>query len=108
MKLIDRSYPNVERNLRLDLELLDSSSHDVHDSFLRFWEPSEFCVVLGKSRKAEMDVQRGFCEHDGVQICRRESGGGTVVLGPGCLCYSLVLSLTPANEKDRGLPNRNH
>jgi lipoate-protein ligase A len=27
-----------------------------------------------------------------VPILRRSSGGGTVLLGPGCLCYSLVLA----------------
>src|SRR5262249_30130806 len=32
------------------------------------------------------------CRIDGVPIVRRASGGGTVLLGPGCLCYSLVLS----------------
>jgi len=27
-----------------------------------------------------------------VPVLRRASGGGTVLLGPGCLCFSLVLS----------------
>src|SRR5262249_17429234 len=31
------------------------------------------------------------CRADDVPIARRSSGGGTVLLGPGCLCFSLIL-----------------
>src|SRR5262249_35925617 len=39
------------------------------------------------------------CRSDGVPILRRASGGGTVMLGPGCLCFTLILSL----ERDPAL-----
>ena len=38
------------------------------------------------------DVDEAACQADGVPILRRSSGGGTVLLGRGCLLYSLVLS----------------
>jgi lipoate-protein ligase A len=37
-------------------------------------------------------VNEAACQADGVPILRRASGGGTVLLGPGCLCYTLVLA----------------
>jgi lipoate-protein ligase A len=40
----------------------------------------------------EIDVKLAACESDGIPVLRRASGGGTVLLGPGCLCFSLVMS----------------
>jgi lipoate-protein ligase A len=50
-------------------------------------------VVVGRSRPIADDVVKEACQEDGVRILRRFSGGGTVVLGPGCLNYAVVLSL---------------
>jgi lipoate-protein ligase A len=36
-------------------------------------------------------VDESACAADGVPVLRRSSGGGTVLLGPGCLLYTLVL-----------------
>jgi lipoate-protein ligase A len=44
------------------------------------------------------DVDVTACERDGVPLARRSSGGGTVLLGPGCLLYSLVLRFDRAAE----------
>lgn len=60
---------------------------------LRFWETPVECVVLGRSGRAERDVRLAACEAGGVPILRRCSGGGAVLLGPGCLNYSLVLPI---------------
>jgi lipoate-protein ligase A len=38
-------------------------------------------------------VEEARCNADGVPILRRSSGGGTVLLGPGCLLYTLVLRI---------------
>ena len=48
--------------------------------------------MLGAGGSVAIDVNVAACEADGVPILRRASGGGTVLLGPGCLCFSLVLS----------------
>jgi len=47
--------------------------------------------VLGYSRRAETEVFLDHCRRDKVPVLRRYSGGGTVLQGPGCLNYSLVL-----------------
>ena len=38
------------------------------------------------------------CRDDGVPVLRRFSGGGAVVLGPGCLNYAVALSLVSRPE----------
>ena len=38
------------------------------------------------------------CRADGVAVLRRFSGGGAVVLGPGCLNYAIALSLVSRPE----------
>jgi lipoate-protein ligase A len=60
--------------------------------FLWVWELERHAVVLGRSSEIEADVHLAACQADGVPVLRRESGGGTVLLGPGCLNYTLVLS----------------
>jgi len=59
-------------------------------------------VVVGSSSRIDEEVDRAACATAGVPILRRPSGGLTVVLGPGCIMWSVVLPLTaaaPAIEK---------
>lgn len=60
---------------------------------LRVWEQRDYAVILGAGCRIAEDVDLERCRADGIPVLRRSSGGGTVLLGPGCLCYSLVLSL---------------
>ncbi len=48
-------------------------------------------VVLGYSGKAAAEVYLDRCRREGVPVLRRVTGGGTVVQGPGCLDYTLIL-----------------
>ncbi|MCC6588655.1 MAG: lipoate--protein ligase family protein [Bryobacterales bacterium] len=63
------------------------------EAALWMWESAAECVVLGQSGRPERDTYVGRCEADGVPIVKRCSGGGAVLLGPGCLVYTLVLPL---------------
>ena len=63
------------------------------EGILRFWESDAYCVVLGRSGSIEDDVYASRCNADAVQILRRSSGGGTVLQGPGCLSYSLIMPI---------------
>src|SRR5205085_5656541 len=74
--------------LRFDEELLIEGK-----PVLRLWETAQECVVLGYAGRAERDVHMAACNRAGVPVLRRCSGGGAVLLGPGCMSYSLVLPL---------------
>lgn len=60
---------------------------------LWFWEAKSPFVVLGYGQKVALEVNVTDCEKDSVPILRRCSGGGTVVQGPGCLNYGLILEI---------------
>ena len=85
-------------NLALDEAMLGEVEADPLMACLRIWEPTDYFVVLGRSNRADSEVNVEFCNAEGIPILRRSSGGGTVLLGPGCLCYTLALPLTETHR----------
>ena len=95
MHFWNHSYPTPEANLAFDeavLEYMDSQAI-CDGELLRLWEMPGRCVVLGRSSKVSLEVDQDACAQDQVPIFRRMSGGASIVAGPGCLMFSLVLSL---------------
>jgi lipoate-protein ligase A len=94
MRLIDVTLPSPEENLALDEGLLDEAEdrHAPCES-LRLWEPSSPMVVVGRSSRVEIEVRETQCRELHIPILRRSSGGAAIVTGPGCLMYTVVLSL---------------
>lgn len=92
LRLLDLTLPTPAENLAADEALLEDCTAR-GDSALRFWESATTFVVVGYANAVAREVDTAACEADGVPVLRRCSGGGTVVLGPGCLNYTLVLPL---------------
>jgi lipoate---protein ligase len=92
MHLLDRTLGTAAENLALDEALLLQAEAGDAGEALRLWEWPELAVVLGSGCKLHDDVEADACRADGVPVLRRSSGGGTVLLGRGCLCFSLVLA----------------
>jgi lipoate-protein ligase A len=92
MHLLDSTLGSAAENLALDEALLLQAEAGDAGEVLRLWEWPELAVVLGSGGKLHDDVEAAACAADGVLILRRSSGGGTVLLGRGCLCFSLVLA----------------
>jgi lipoate-protein ligase A len=92
MRFLDLTLATVAENLALDESLLLEAESGHVGEVLRLWEWTEPAVILGSGCRLAEDVDKAACLAGGVPILRRASGGGTVLLGRGCLCYSLVLS----------------
>jgi lipoate-protein ligase A len=92
MRLLDLTQPSLAENLALDEALLLASQTNSGGEILRLWEWPRPAVILGAACRLAADVSETACLADGVPILRRSSGGGTVLLGSGCLVFSLVLS----------------
>src|ERR1019366_4997552 len=94
MRHLDLTLPSPAENLACDEALLDWCESGDGAECLRFWESPEPFVVVGYANKVETEVNVAACEARKIPILRRCSGGGTVVQGPGCLNYTLVLPIT--------------
>jgi lipoate-protein ligase A len=97
MRFLDLTLATAAENLALDeallLEVEQGAEAGRDGEVLRLWEWPRPAVVLGSACRLAEDVDEAVCLADGVPILRRSSGGGTVLLGAGCLAYSLVLRL---------------
>ena len=94
MHLLDLTLPTPAENLACDEVLLDNAEAGHGDEVLRFWESPHPFVVLGYSNHIDTEVNLDACASRRIPVLRRCSGGGTVVQGPGCLNYALVLRIT--------------
>jgi lipoate-protein ligase A len=92
MKLLELTLPTPAENLACDEALLNWAETGGGE-VLRFWESSEHFVVVGYTNRVETEVNVAACAARSIPILRRCSGGGTVLQGPGCLNYSLVLQI---------------
>lgn len=113
MRFLPATQPTLARNLALDEALLEAAeeadgrmgtdqspaNHDnevldrveLDKEVLRLWESPEYAVVVGRSSSISAEVNETECERLNIPIVRRCSGGTSVVIGPGCLMYALLL-----------------
>jgi lipoate-protein ligase A len=92
MNYLELTLPSPAGNLAGDEALLDWAELNGGPRVLRFWESPVPFVVLGYANRVAEEVDVEACRKNGVPILRRCSGGGTVLQGPGCLNYAVVLS----------------
>lgn len=65
--------------------ILNVRAPSTHRVLFRFFETRRAVVVLSSSNQASREAYPEQCDATGVPILKRRGGGGTVVLGPGCL-----------------------
>jgi lipoate---protein ligase len=92
MQYIELTLPDPASNLACDEALVELfEARRATDGLLRIWEPESHFIVLGHSNRIDSEVDVAACESERLLIFRRLSGGGTVMQGPGCLNYGLIL-----------------
>ncbi|NBW87577.1 MAG: lipoate--protein ligase family protein [Planctomycetia bacterium] len=106
VRWLDTDLSGVAENLALDEALLEEA-HDgrLHQALVRTWMAGEPTVVLGSSSRIDEEVDIAACERLGVRVVRRPSGGLTVLLGPGCLMWSVIVrhaQAAPAIDRVHG------
>jgi lipoate-protein ligase A len=100
MKYLELTFAEPRANLACDEALLERMEADPStEACLRVWQAKEPFVVLGHSNRLLAEVNVALCNQDKMPVLRRVSGGGTVVQGPGCLNYSLLLRGGPQRLK---------
>ena len=91
MRYLDLTFDDPAANLACDEALIQSCEGERFEGLLRVWQPTEYFVVAGHSNKIGAEVNQGACAADQVRVFRRCTGGGTVLQGPGCLNYALIM-----------------
>lgn len=61
-----------------------------HSFLFRFFESKTDVVVLSSSNKPDIEANIEECNKQNIPILRRKGGGGTVVLGEGCLILTFA------------------
>ena len=74
---------------------LDEAMLEAGEPRFRVWQFDRAVVVMGRSSRVASEVRREFCDSAGIPTLRRCTGGASVVGGPGCWMYSVVL---PADQ----------
>jgi lipoate---protein ligase len=94
MLRLNLTLPTPAENLALDEALLEWAEDPPGGDreALRIWEPTEPVVVAGRSTRIAQEINTDECRSRHIPILRRSSGGATIITGPGCLMYALVLS----------------
>jgi lipoate-protein ligase A len=100
LHLLDAKLSGPAENLACEEALLDWCEAGEYGGpgILRFWESPTHFVVLGYANRLAQEVDEAECVKLQVPILRRCSGGGSVLQGPGCLNYALVLPINAAPE----------
>lgn len=93
MRFLNLTLATPEHNLALDQALLDEAEDDVADEdVLRIWESDRPLIVVGRSSRVAEEVNLPACRKMKIGVLRRVSGGASIMAGPGCLMYAVVLS----------------
>ncbi len=99
MRFLDYTCCHFAQNLALDEWLLARAESMLpgvatgQGEVLRLWRPQQYAVVVGRGSKWHEEVDAAFCQQQGISIFRRHSGGASVVTGPGCWMYAVVLDM---------------
>ncbi|MDE3099248.1 MAG: lipoate--protein ligase family protein [Verrucomicrobiota bacterium] len=93
MIVYDFSFSSPGENLACDEALLDWREETAGPDILRFWQSANPFIVVGYANSISTEVNVANCRAQAIPILRRCSGGGTVLQGPGCLNYALVLNI---------------
>jgi lipoate-protein ligase A len=93
MQYIQLDCLTPESYLTYEEALLDEcEANPLHEITIN-WEAKFPFIVLGYANKFQQEVNLDICKRQNIPVLRRISGGGTVLQGPGCLSYALILKI---------------
>ncbi len=93
MQHVDDDLTNPRDHLALDESMLLAAESGEAGDAIRIWEFDRHVAVAGRSTRINDEIDVSHCDDRGIPVLRRCSGGASVIGGPGCLMYSVVLGL---------------
>lgn len=98
MRAIAYGTADSRENVAAETALFEALEIGEGGERVRVWESRRPAVVVGRFGRIDREVDEPACRADKVPVVRRISGGGAVLVGPGCLNYALVLSFEARPE----------
>src|ERR687892_2465964 len=83
----------VPKYLENELQLFQMFEAGAPGHCCMTWKTTQPVVILGRNSRPADHVVLEACVEDDVPVLRRCSGGGAVLLAPGCLNYAIAISL---------------
>lgn len=91
MLLVETLGLSPRESIAMDELMLDKAVAGEVGETLRLWSAPRHFIVLGRNCTAEGECHLGRCRQEKIPIVQRISGGGTVLQGPGCLNFSVIV-----------------
>lgn len=88
-RLLDTGINHAAHHMALDKVLIESIDQSSSPSTLRFMRFKP-CVLVGYNQVVEDEVNVEFCKAQGLEINRRISGGGAILMEPSTLGWELI------------------
>jgi len=95
-KILKSSYTDVHTNLAIEDWIFKNS--DEEEEILLMWK-NDPCVVIGRHQNPWVECNLPFLHQNGVQLARRNSGGGTVYHDQGNLNLSFLTKKQTYNRR---------
>ena len=105
-RYIENDSVSASCGLATDEYLVDTHipARSDYGHILRLYTYRDHCVVLGRFQDAESEVDLPECKRLGVEVNRRITGGGTIIMGRNQLGVAIII--TPGGVNASSSPQR--
>ncbi len=96
-RYIENDSVSASCGLATDEYLVDTHIHALYDyghgydHIFRLYTYTDYLVVLGRFQDAESEVNLPECKRLGVEVNRRITGGGTIIMGRSQLGVAIII-----------------
>ena len=90
-RLLTGDCVDAGRGLAVDEVLARNAGSGVSPTTLRLYTYRPHVALVGRFQDVAHEVHLPFCEQHGIQVNRRPTGGGAILMGPNQLGVALVL-----------------
>jgi lipoate-protein ligase A len=101
LRVLDTGLNTARWNVGMTAALVELHQRAEIPATLRFYRSGP-AVLLGRHQSLRREVNVVRCQHDGIEIARRMTGGASACMGPGILAFDLVV---PRSEFSARLSN---
>ncbi len=106
-RYIENDSVSASLGLATDEYLVDAftPARSDYDHILRLYTYRDHCVVLGRFQDAESEVNLQECKRLGIEVNRRITGGGTIIMGRSQLGVAIIIPPGGANgSRENNVP----